>query len=1490
MNCPLFQTLWRTFLLIVSGLSPTLAVAQGTLQPDYDLFKSPAVSQDSAGARLFGGSAGEGFGKFMRAGDLNGDGKADLIVGTNGGKIVVWMGRPSFSGDFDAAGTDGYPPQTTVTGFVSLRSLTVGDINGDGRADIIVGFTPTAKGAGNVAIILGRPSLPPSLSIEHTGAGGADTLILPKTGSTGLAMDGALVLGDFNKDGIKDIIMGDATATGWSRTGNGEAFIVLGRQFLPPALDLTLQGPGGADVIIIGASNGDALTSGGALEAADVNGDGKTDLILGAPDADGPRDGRAGAGEVYVVLGRSSLAYGEEIDLSLQGTYHGASTTIYGGASNDALTRGGKITTGDVNGDGILDILVGTPGASGPDATRPGAGQACIVYGRASFPATFDLRATEVANGRPDVIIYGGESGDALTQDGALAVGDVNGDGVGDIVFGAHSAANFISGGANAGQAYIVMGRKSPAAIPGRMDVKSNGAERPDVIIHGARSGDHLTRGGAILVGDWDGDGVADLILGADGAAGLSTDGRPGAGRAYAILGRQTFVSTLNLRQEGDLNAGANVVIRGAASGDALTQGGAMALADVNGDGNPDLILGAPGGDGPANSRLDSGHAFVINGSSKPELTVFSPQHAPVFDRGSFAVGRVAKGAAIHLPFTIKNTGRAVLSLGGINLAGTDAALFTMPLTAHPGYLIPGGTDLVEVVFNPSSLGLKKVSLFIQSSDPDENHFVCEIQAIVINPLKPVVNTLPATALTATSAMLSGLVNPTGLQRQAVFEYGHTVQYGMTSDPITVNVEAPANELVSATLTDLQPHSLYHYRVVASSLEGAATGADRTFVTANRNPTALDDNFKVTDGAVIRLDVLANDYDADEDYLTIATFTQPKTTTGNQPLGKLVKTGNSLIFTAPSNFSTLANKEATFTYTLKDAFGGTSTAATAIIQPVGAASIDPPTIIVPANGTSYDVVVTSEGLWSHSENVSWLSVRTEFASILPSIRIVVAPNNSLNDRSATITIAGQPHQVTQRAAVRPVLQLREDGLPHGLVGKAYYENIGFSNGPATFTATHLPPGLTLDAEGNITGIPTKAGAYDVTIKARNVAGAADETLAYELVIDPLHSNFPGTYLGCVSFGTVATGYQGGRLEVITTGSGTLSGKLVTPQITHNFTGRVRPDSTDPDHPEFLITLPNLIRTGPMLGLTFDATNQTFTGQMGELTAYGWRNSWNRVTQRATAFGGLHTFRMDCNPTASPANPQGNGFASFTVNEATGIATVNGRLPDNSTFSSTGCIGQDGQVLIFQPLYAKKGWLGGVVKVTTGGTPAETSISALPDFGLYWYKPASPAAARDTVYASGFPFPLPLFVEGGVYPAPGPGAVAMGLTNNTASNAILQFTAGGLPAEPVYPVTISNPSATGLTNKAIPVAPVANQLTISTFNAATGAFSGTFSLFSATPVPTRKVTYQGQIVRVGDVIQGFGFFLLPELPDAAGETLINVPKLSGKVSLEAATSD
>ncbi len=315
----------------------------------------------------------------------------------------------------------------------------------------------------------------------------------------------------------------------------------------------------------------------------DVNADGLTDVAIGEDGAFGPSGQRYQAGAVYLLLGSRRAWSGTEEIAEL------ADTVFHGEELGDYLGR--WIACGDVDDDGYDDLLIGANGGDGPYNSRQGAGQLHIILGRPDFEAEIDLAET------PGIIVYGEISYGKLGL--GHSTGDVNGDGIDDILLGTSEADSF------SGRAYILFGRPS---WPETIDL----ARDADVRFFGTRSNDRL--GDYTVIGDLDLDGIKDVIIDAERGDGPN-DTRKDAGDIHVFFGRAVWPSYFNLATDQ-----ADQLIYGADTGDKIGRGQGLVVNDFDDDGTPELWIEVSIGDGPANDLLNAGEVRLFEyAASRPK-------------------------------------------------------------------------------------------------------------------------------------------------------------------------------------------------------------------------------------------------------------------------------------------------------------------------------------------------------------------------------------------------------------------------------------------------------------------------------------------------------------------------------------------------------------------------------------------------------------------------------------------------------------------------------------------------------------------------------------------------------------------------------------------------------------------------------------------------------------------------------------------------------
>ena len=618
------------------------------------------------------------------AGDVNGDGLDDLIVGASGGDD-----GGSGAGEayiiYGKAGTSGTQFGEAVTISVSVDTE---DSKNNKTTTITDGSAPSDS---VVRQVLDTTDLAAADGFIIQGDEGGDNL--------GRSVSGA---GDINGDGIDDLIVGANRGDDGGRLA-GEAYIVYGKagtsgtQFgeavtisvsvdtedsrrnktttitdspapsdsvvrrvldttkLAPADGFILQGDiGQSGTDYLGDELGTSVSGTG-----DINGDGLDDLIVGARYGD---DGGREAGEAYIIYGKAGTQFGtltdggrqvlDTTDLAaadgfiLQGD-RGRGRTIFG----DSL--GGSVSgAGDINGDGLADLIVGADG--GHDGGNS-AGEAYIIYGKAGTGSQFgkavisngktrqvlDTTSLALADG---FILQGDATFDALGRS-VSGAGDINGDGFDDLIVGAYEGDD---GEDSAGEAYIIYGKAGTGSQFGK-EVISNGQTRQVLdttnlasaagfIIQGDAEDDGLGRS-VSGAGDINGDGLADLIVGASGG----DDGGMDAGEAYVIYGKagtqfgEAVTISINTSDSDnhmtttitDVPAPAGSVVRQVLDitkfkstdgfilqGDAEIDNLGVSVSgagDVNGDGIDDLIAEANRGD---DGGAQAGEAYVVYGGA----------------------------------------------------------------------------------------------------------------------------------------------------------------------------------------------------------------------------------------------------------------------------------------------------------------------------------------------------------------------------------------------------------------------------------------------------------------------------------------------------------------------------------------------------------------------------------------------------------------------------------------------------------------------------------------------------------------------------------------------------------------------------------------------------------------------------------------------------------------------------------------------------------
>lgn len=473
-------------------------------------------------------------------GDINNDGFDDVAVGArfapdpsvgnDTGEVYVVFGSPSgFPEVIDPSvldGSDGFiltgETSNTYTGSSVSRA---GDLNGDGIDDLIIGAqgadAPSPDGGAAYVIFGSDSGFPAELSLNAALSlnGSNGFRIEPESRGQELGVSVASA-GDVNGDGFDDVIVGAHSYNSSSLAGlePGSAYVVFGSG---SGFSATL-GVGGLDgsngFQVLGETADDRF--GRAVSGAgDINNDGIDDLIIGAPEVDGI--GAPDSGAVYVVYGTTT---GFSATISAASLAGSAGFKIEGFSAGDQAGLS-VANLGDVNGDAIDDLAIGVFG--GDPLGRPDAGEVYVVYGTPSgFGNGVDVSTLDGSNG---FVVYGAVSG-AFTGYAVASAGDVNSDGLNDVLFGAHGAS--VNGNGNAGKIYVVYGRSG--LVDAGFDLETLNS-LTGFLIDGVDTDDiaGVANNGAF---DVNGDGISDIIAGAN-LADATGNLKPEAGQAFVVFG-----------------------------------------------------------------------------------------------------------------------------------------------------------------------------------------------------------------------------------------------------------------------------------------------------------------------------------------------------------------------------------------------------------------------------------------------------------------------------------------------------------------------------------------------------------------------------------------------------------------------------------------------------------------------------------------------------------------------------------------------------------------------------------------------------------------------------------------------------------------------------------------------------------------------------------------------------------------------------------------
>lgn len=563
------------------------------------------------------------------AGDFNGDGFSDVIVGIpyydkdaiDEGRANLYLGSSTF---FTSAITAYGYGSGHAGALLGITVATAGDINGDGFSDILMGATQDADGQSKEGTV----------SIEFGNAGGnlaEDPLLLDCDQANAQFGYSLAPAGDIDADGFSDFIVGARYYTnGPGQEGEGAAFIYRGSSIGQ------VIGP-----VVIEGNQYNAAMGNKVSSAGDVNGDGYSDVLISAYLLDMNVFSEKDNGMVYLYLGSSTGISAQQ-----------AVARVFYGQDNGHM--GSSIAcAGDVNGDGYSDILLGEEYYDNGQFNEGGV----LVYQGSKDGIVGDPISTMESN-----------QGDGWFGTAVSSAGDVNGDGYSDIVIGCYTYDN---GQKDEGHVFIYHGGADGVGTKDALTVSNNKSN--------AQMGMSVAS-----AGDVNGDGYDDVIVGAP----FYDLGEAAEGVAFVYNGSISglITNSYSILQKNQANS---------------YFGGSVAGAgDVNGDGFDDVLVGAKD---YTDGLINEGSVFIYFGSG----TGIDPGGVPQVlqrDVANADFGFVVAGAgdinrdgyadiAIGAPL-YANTGNVFVYYGSQQGAGSYLSITGPQINSHFGEAVSTAGDV----------------------------------------------------------------------------------------------------------------------------------------------------------------------------------------------------------------------------------------------------------------------------------------------------------------------------------------------------------------------------------------------------------------------------------------------------------------------------------------------------------------------------------------------------------------------------------------------------------------------------------------------------------------------------------------------------------------------------------------------------------------------------------------------------------------------------
>ncbi len=929
---------------------------------------------------------------------------------------------------------------------------------------------------------------------------------------------------------------------------------------------------------------------------------------------------------------------------------------------------------------------------------------------------------------------------------------------------------------------------------------------------------------------------------------------------------------------------GVTVTIDGSQAGDFTVT--SSPASTVPGEGSTTFTLRfAPSGTGSRRAMLhiasndvdEASFDIALEGMGlAPEIAVAQPEDVDIPDGGSRSFGMVPVGGSAALIFTLRNTGDGDLTGLGITIDGAHSLDFQVISAPVAPVGAPAGTTTFTVWFSPSAGGSRQSVLHLASNDADESPFDIVLSGTGLVP-DIAVEQLAGMDIPDGGSQSFGLVN-LGSMTELTFTVLNKGEAGLTGFGLTVDGAHSAD----FTLTTLP----------VTPVNGPDGSTTFTVLFAPGRPGARS--------AVLHL--TSNDPDESPFDITLTGICTEEPIT-SPPSSIICAEGSLAKFevgavahpTLPLSFQWSKNGKAIPGATTNklsfQAAKSADAAAYSVRITLGTVSVDHAVVLavvkpvdqlhVVLEGTSLKPTVTVTGaatlLW-RKDNDPPLAIT---GKVLDLPKLSAVTGSGIYTCTASVTggqslLAGRFDIQVFKSATR--VQPNQNML-NGRVGSFYTHQVllvGDSDeAPSKYAAKNLPTGITIHPKtGLISGIPTVAKTFTkVSVSAANSKGGTS-SLEQDVIIAPMPSGIEGTFTARMERQAMLNDHLGGVTNFTVTSGGAVSGSLVSGLKSHTFKGVVRTDST-PARASIVIPRTGG-KTALQLNLDFDpandllATSSNLTDDTHDAAVTGWRQVWKAAgtpLNLATAAPKLYTLAL--RPVVTPGLPQGDGFGSFTLGKD-GKLKLAGRTPDGESFTCATFAGPRGQILVFQTLHTPKGSVLGTLDIDpqdTGALDADVLTG-----GVSWLRPPN-VRSRVSPRSVG---PLDLQAFGARHLPPAGNALILGMS--AGDKASLTFNAGGLETASINPSVATADLLAG--NKLAFTSGNPGGVKITALNAATGLFSGTFTLEDnelragsfASKKLKRTAAFNGILTQQDGRAVGLGYFLLPEMPQDAAPPL------------------